>query len=159
MLFSESHQPVSSRYEIIFCIFRKRDVISMHSPKRLVGGSSGLYWPGLLNLFVFVSCNHQQLKPVLQEQAKHTEKQHSLPAPTVVAITSANQPGGGLVKYNAKNFTTYITAQGLRDNFIETVMKDKAGYIRFGSYDEGVSCYDGETMHSRIGLTFLLCNK
>ena len=131
----------------------------MHSPKRLVGSLSGLCWPGLLlNLFVFVSCNRQQLKqvsnnPVQQEQAKHTEKQHSFPAPTVIAIISANQPGGSLAKYNRKNFTTYITAQGLRDNFIGTVMQDKAGYIWFGSDDESGSCYDGETMSSHIVLS------
>lgn len=53
--------------------------------------------------------------------------------------------GGGLVKYNGKNFITYTTAQGLSNNFIEYIMQDKAGNIWIGTISNGVSKYDGKT--------------
>lgn len=53
--------------------------------------------------------------------------------------------GGGLVKYNGKNFITYTTAHGLSDNFIENILQDKAGNIWVSTISNGVSKYDGKT--------------
>ncbi len=52
--------------------------------------------------------------------------------------------GGGVSKYDGKNFTNYTTAQGLAGNVVWCITDDHAGNLWFGTDGGGVSKYDGE---------------
>ena len=51
--------------------------------------------------------------------------------------------GGGVSRYDGKNFTNYTTAQGLVNNVILSMLEDKTGNLWFGTQGGGVSRYDG----------------
>ncbi len=52
--------------------------------------------------------------------------------------------GGGVSKYDGKNFTNYTTAQGLGNNIVKCIFQDKIGNIWFGTNGGGVTKYDGK---------------
>jgi ligand-binding sensor domain-containing protein len=51
--------------------------------------------------------------------------------------------GGGVSKYDGKEFTNYTTAHGLANNIVWTIVEDKGGNLWFGTDGSGVSKYDG----------------
>ncbi len=53
--------------------------------------------------------------------------------------------GGGINKYDGKNFTHYTTANGLAYNLIWCIMQDSKGNLWVGTDGGGVSRYDGRT--------------
>lgn len=53
--------------------------------------------------------------------------------------------GGGVSRYDGKNFTTYTTAQGLGDNLVWCITQDHDGNLWFGTDRNGVSRYDGRS--------------
>ena len=53
--------------------------------------------------------------------------------------------GGGVSKYDGKNFTSYTTAHGLANNVIWCITQDHEGNLWFGTDGSGVSKYDGES--------------
>ena len=52
--------------------------------------------------------------------------------------------GGGLVKYDGRNFTHFSEKDGL-DNWIMSILEDKDGNLWFGMGAGKVSKYDGKT--------------
>nr|MDQ6901935.1 ATP-binding protein [Bacteroidota bacterium] len=63
--------------------------------------------------------------------------------------------GGGVSRYDGKDFTNYTTAQGLANNIIWCINEDKEGNLWFGTDGSGVSKFDGEkftTYTTREGL-------
>ena len=53
--------------------------------------------------------------------------------------------GGGVSKYDGKNFTNYTTAHGLANNVVLCITEDKKGNLWFGTIGGGVSKYDGRS--------------
>jgi ligand-binding sensor domain-containing protein/class 3 adenylate cyclase len=56
------------------------------------------------------------------------------------AITATNKKDK---KYASKSFTTFTTAQGLANNHVFSIIEDRYGNMWFGTYEGGVSRYDG----------------
>jgi ligand-binding sensor domain-containing protein len=52
--------------------------------------------------------------------------------------------GGGISKYDGKEFTNYTTAHGLANNIVWTIVEDKGGNLWFGTDGSGASKYDGK---------------
>ncbi|MGI8584156.1 MAG: two-component regulator propeller domain-containing protein [Chitinophagaceae bacterium] len=52
--------------------------------------------------------------------------------------------GGGVSKYDGKNFITYTTAHGLSNNIVWCITQDHKGNLWFGTDGSGVTKYDGE---------------
>ncbi len=53
--------------------------------------------------------------------------------------------GGGVSKYDGKNFITYTTANGLANNIVWCITQDHEGNLWFATDGSGVSKYDGES--------------
>ena len=53
--------------------------------------------------------------------------------------------GGGVSRYDGKNFTNYTTANGLANNVVLCMTEDKKGNLWFGTSGKGVSKFDGST--------------
>ena len=52
--------------------------------------------------------------------------------------------GGGVNKYDGKNFTHFTEKEGLSNNFVRSILEDKSGNLWFGTFN-GVSKYDGKS--------------
>ncbi|MBL0044539.1 MAG: hypothetical protein IPP33_09130 [Flavobacteriales bacterium] len=53
--------------------------------------------------------------------------------------------GGGVYRYDGKTLTNLSEADGLCNNFVQTVMEDRAGNLWFGTRKGGLCKYDGKT--------------
>jgi PAS domain S-box-containing protein len=53
--------------------------------------------------------------------------------------------GGGVSRFDGKNFTTFSTVQGLASNTVWSIGEDNSGNMWFGTTGGGVSRYDGNT--------------
>ena len=81
-----------------------------------------------------------------------------LPDPSVTSICQEGggqlwfaTSGGGVVRYDGEQFTTFAVHDGLGDNEVSSVVQDQEGKLWVGaggssSMKGGLSCYDGETM-------------
>ncbi len=51
--------------------------------------------------------------------------------------------GGGVSRYDGREFVNFTTADGLAHDRVECMVEDRAGHLWFGTAGEGVSWYDG----------------
>jgi ligand-binding sensor domain-containing protein len=56
----------------------------------------------------------------------------------------------GVYRYDGKYWTHFTTEDGLVDNKICDIKIDSNGNVWFGSYDKGISRFDGETWQSYL---------
>ncbi|MES2396628.1 MAG: two-component regulator propeller domain-containing protein [Bacteroidota bacterium] len=65
------------------------------------------------------------------------------------SIPLKNQQGLKKIKGKfVKSFTTYTTAQGLADNTVKCILEDKTGNLWFGTYNGGISKFDGNRVEA-----------
>ena len=57
--------------------------------------------------------------------------------------TSDDRGGGGVSRYDGKEFKSLTTKDGLADNEVTTIYRDPDGLMWFGTWEGGVSLYDG----------------
>ncbi len=49
--------------------------------------------------------------------------------------------GGGVVRYDGKEFKTFTTREGLAHDVVKAIAEDQQGRLWFGTQGGGVSCY------------------
>jgi DNA-binding NtrC family response regulator/ligand-binding sensor domain-containing protein len=56
--------------------------------------------------------------------------------------------GGGLCRYDGQRLVTYTTADGLADNNVWSVFRDRHDQLWFGTLNGGISRFDGRSFHN-----------
>lgn len=103
----------------------------------------------LLSLFIFGSVYSQQydFKPYSVEDG--------LPRSSVYCLLEDSRgflwvgsEGGGISRFDGKEFVTYTTEHGLADNTVRCLYEDRDGLIWIGTDGNGISRFDGKTFQS-----------
>ena len=109
------------------------------------------------------------LSPVYRDNArinmKHIDVEQGLSSSSIMYVLKDHNSniwfgtdGGGVSRYNGKNFTHFTEKEGLSHNMVFSIIEDSKGNIWFGTYGGGVSMYNGESFTHFTENEGLSCN-
>lgn len=108
-----------------------------------------LLLPLLLGVLIFSQANGQQYN------FKRFSVEEGLPRSGVYCMLEDTRgflwigtEGGGLARFDGREFVTFTTGNGLPDNTIRCLFEDKAGNLWMGTNGQGLSVYNGKTFRN-----------